>query len=159
MGRQPQLIADDLVQSLVDIGSFFMPSGLVVTPMDYVNDWRKAVAMQSNIILAEIASQQILECEDRFSITFTGLIVQGFKKPREFKFFISHSYPGAKVFPGRDTLQTFGLSEFLRLEYPEIPLVITDTLFSLHFTDYTTNDEPRSFLNGGGCLLFGEEHN
>lgn len=157
-GRQSQLITDDFVESLVEIGSFFMPPTIVVTPVDYVNDRRKATALQSNILLAEICSQQILECENRLSLCLCGLIVEGFKTPRDFTFFISHSYSRAKVFPRRNNLQTFELSEFLRLEYPEISLVLTDTLFSLHFADYTPNNGPISFLNGDGYLLFGEEH-
>lgn len=157
-GRQSQLITDDFVESLVEIGSFFMPPAIIATPVDYVNDWRKATPLQTNILLAEICSQQILECEERLSLTLSGLIVEGFKKPREFTFFLTHSYPQAKVFPDRNNLQTFELSEFLRLEYPEISLVLTDTQFSLHFADYTTSKGPKSFLNGDGYLLFGEEY-
>jgi len=158
VGRQPQLITDDFVESLVEISSFFMPPDIIVTPVAYVNDCCKAMALQTNILLAEISSQQILECGDRLSISLSGLIVEGFKKPREFTFVISHSYLRAKIFPGSNNLQTFELSEFLRLEYPEIALVITDTLFSLHFSDHSTNNRLNSFFNGDGYLLFGDEH-
>lgn len=157
-GRQPQLITDDFVEALTEIGSFFMPPGIIVTPLAYVNDLSQVMTLQTNILLAEIYSQQILECEDRLSISLRGLIVEGFKKPRDFIFFISHSYLRAKVFPDRNTLQTFALSEFLRLEYPEISLVITNTLFNLHFTDHSKANRPNSFFNGDGYLLFGEEH-
>jgi len=159
VGGQSQLITDDFVESLMELGSFFMPPTIIATPVDYINDWRKARALQTNIFLAEICSQQILECENRLSVTFSGVILEGFKQPREFTFFFSHNYSRAKIFPDRNTLQTFQLSEFLRFEYPEISLVITDTLFSLQFADFTSSKKgPKSFLNGNGYLLFGDEH-
>ena len=71
--------------------------------------------------------------------------------------FSSVSYAEAKVFPGRNNLQTFELSEYLRLEYPPIQLVLTDTLFSLTFIDFKHDDiAPQSIFNGSGCLVFGE---
>jgi hypothetical protein len=158
-GMQSQLITDDLVESLTEIGSFFMPKGMVVAPIDYVNDNRRSLALQGSELLVEISSQQIFECQDRLSIRLSGAIIEGFERPREFSFFLSHSYVDAKVFRGRDTLQTFELSEFLRLKYPPIPLVLTDTLFSLHFLDFSNGDEPNAIFNGGGCLLLGEEFN
>ena len=158
-GMQSQLITDDLVESLTEIGSFFMPQGVVAAPVEYVDDSRNSLALQGNVLLVEICTQQIFECENRLSIRLSGLIIEGFATPREFSFFLSHSYLQAKVFPGRDNLQTFELSEFLRLEYPEIPLVLTDTLFSLHFLNFSTSDEPTTLFNGGGCLLLGEESN
>lgn len=156
---QSQLITDDLVESLTEISSFFMPKGLVVAPVEYVDDNRRSISLQGNVLLAEIASQQIFECQDRLSIRLSGFIIEGFERPREFSFYLSHSYMDAKVFRGRDTLQTFELSEFLRLEYPPIPLVLTDTLFSLHFLDFSSSEDPRAVFNGGGCLLLGEESN
>ena len=158
-GRQSQLITDDLVESLTEISSFFMPQGVVAAPVDYVNDSRKSFPLNSNILLVEICTQQIFECANRLSIRLSGVIIEGFARPREFSFFLSHSNPRAKVFVGRDNLQTFELSEFLRLEYPEIPLVLTDSIFSLHFLDFSTSGEPVTVFNGGGCLLFGEESN
>lgn len=152
--RQPQIVTDDLVESLVEVGSFFMPPGILVEPVDYVNDWRKAIPLDSNVITAEIRSQQILECENRLAVKLSGRIVEGMADPQEFSFFLSHTYPPAKVFADRDALQTFRLSEFLRLEYPEIPLVLTDTLFSLYFADYTAEEGPSALFNGGGCLIF-----
>lgn len=157
MGRQSQLISDDLVEGLTEICSFFMPQGVVAVPVDLVDDSRNRLALQGNVLLVEISTQQIFECQDRLSIRLSGMIIEGFAKPREFSFFLSHSNPQAKVFPGRDNLQTFELSEFLRLEYPEIPLVLTDTLFSLHFLNFNTSDEPAVLFNGGGCLLLGKE--
>ncbi len=157
MGVQAQLITDDLVEGLTEIGSFFMPGGVVPTPVDYVDDSRNSQPLQGNVLLVEVASQQILECEERLSIRLSGAIIEGFTKPREFSFFLSHSYAGAKIFRGRDNLQTFELSEFLRLEYPEIPLVLTDTLFSLQFLDFSGGVEPTASFNGGGCLILGEE--
>lgn len=157
-GIQTQLITDDFVESLMEIGSFFMPPGIMVTPAAYVNDWPKVMMLQTNILLAEIYSQQILECEDRLSISLRGAIVEGFTKPRGFIFHISHSYLGAKVFPGRNTLQTFRLSEFLRLEYPEISLVITNSLFNLHVTDQTLSKKTASPFNGDGYLIFADEY-
>lgn len=154
---QAQLITDDLVESLTEIGSFFMPQAVVVSPVGYVEDSRTSLALKGNVLLVEICSQQIFECQDRLSIRLSGLIIEGFAKPRAFSFFLSHSYPQAKVFTGRDNLQTFELSEFLRLEYPDIPLVLTDTVFSLQFLDYSSGDEPIESLNGGGCLLLGKE--
>jgi len=156
-GRQAQLMTDDFVESLTEISSFFMPQGVVAAPVEYVDDFKKSLVLDSNVILAEIATQQIFECENRLSIQLNGMIIEGFSKPREFSFFLSHSYSRAKVFPGRDNIQTFYLSEFLRLEYPEIPLILTDTVFSLHFLDFSTDDEYVSLLNGGGCLILGEE--
>jgi len=158
-GVQSQLISDDFVEALTEIGSFFMPSGVVATPVEYVDDSRSSLPLHGNVLLAEISTQQILECGDRLSIRLSGMIIEGFRKPREFSFFLSHSYQQARVFSGRDTLQTFELSEFLRLEYPEIPLVLTDTLFSLNFLDFNQDSEPSVFYNGGGCLLLGEESN
>lgn len=96
---QPQLITDDFVESLTEIGSFFMPPGIIVTPVAYVNDWPAVMALQSNILLAEIYSQQILECEDRLSISLRGVIVEGFKKPRDFMFFSRTAVCGQKSFP------------------------------------------------------------
>jgi hypothetical protein len=156
---QSQLITDDLVESLTETASFFMPQGVVAAPVEYVGDSRTSLSLQGNVLLVEICTQQIFECENRLSIRLSGLIIEGFATPREFSFFLSHSYPQAKVFPGRDNLQTFELSEFLRLEYPEIPLVLTDTLFSLHFLDFNTSDEPTILFNGGGCLLLGKDSN
>ncbi len=156
-GIQSQVITDDLVESLMEISSFFMPQAVIATPADLVNDCCTAAPLQSNVLLAEICSQQILECHDQFSIRLSGRIVEGFATPREFSFFISHSNPHARVFSGRYNLQTFELSEFLRLEYPEISLVLTNSLFSLHFLDFTSGDEPKTLFNGGGCLLFGED--
>ena len=157
MGQQSQLITDDLVESLTEISSFFMPKGVVAAPVDYVDDYRKSLALDSNVVLVEIVTQQIFECKSRLSIRLSGMIIEGFANPREFSFFLSHSYPRAKIFPGRDHLQTFELSEFLRLEYPEIPLVLTDSIFSLHFLDLSVADEPSSLFNGGGCLILGGE--
>lgn len=155
--QQSQVITDDFVESLTEIGSFFMPKGVVAAPVEYVNDLRKAVLLESSTLLAEISSQQIFECGNKLSIRLVGTIVEGFAKPLEFSFFLSHTYPAAKVFKGRNYLQTFELSEFLRLEYPPIQLVLTDTLFSLHFLDFEKNEvEPQTLFNGGGCLLFGE---
>lgn len=159
MEVQAQLITDDLVEGLTEIGSFFMPGGVVPSPVDYVDDRRNSLSLQSNVLLVEIASQQIFECEERLFIRLSGVIIEGFARPREFSFFLSHTYARAKVFPGRNNLQTFELSEFLRLEYPEIPLVLTDTLFSLHFLDFSTGEDPRAMFNGGGCLILGEELN
>lgn|GEM_PF-1408000 len=158
-GMQSQLISDDFVEALTEIGSFFMPGGVVATPVEYVDDTRSSLPLQGNVLLAEIATQQILECANRLSIRLSGMIIEGFEKPREFSFFLSHSYKQAKVFSGRDNLQTFELSEFLRLEYPDIPLVLTDTLFSLNFLNFSTGDDPSTQYNGGGCLLLGEESN
>ncbi len=141
----------------MEIGSFFMPQGIVATPVDYVNDCKKCSKLQGNVLLAEISSQQILECDNLLSIRLSGRILEGFTRPREFSLFISHSNPHARVFSGRDNLQIFELSEFLRLEYPDIPLVLTNSLFSLHFLDFTGDDEPETVINGGGCFLFGEE--
>jgi hypothetical protein len=157
--RQSQVITDDLVEALTEIGSFFMPQGVVAAPVEYVDDSRSSLALQGNVLLVEICTQQIFECENRLSIRLSGLIIEGFAKPREFSFFLSHSNRQAKVFPGRDNLQTFELSEFLRLEYPEIPLILTDTLFGLQFLDFSTGDEPTALFNGGGCLILGEESN
>lgn len=154
---QSQLITDDLVESLTEIGSFFMPRGVVAAPIEYVDDSRRSLALKGNVLLAEICTQQIFECQDRLSIRLSGFIIEGFTRPREFNFFLSHSYPQAKVFRGRDTLQTFYLSEFLRLEYPDIPLVLTDTLFGLHFLDFSDGSEPVATFNGGGCLSLGED--
>lgn len=134
-----------------------MPQGMVASPVDYVNDNRKSAPLNSNILLAEISTQQIFECGDRLSIRLSGSIIEGFARPRDFSFFLSHSNLKAKVFHGRDNLQTFELSEFLRLEYPEIPLVLTDAIFSLHFLDFSKGEEPAILYNGGGCLLLGEE--
>jgi hypothetical protein len=155
-GRQAQLITDDLVEALTEIGSFFMPHGVVAIPVEYVGDNRNSLLLKDNILAVEISTQQIFECENRLSIRLSGLIIEGFAKPRKFSFYLSHSFTPAKVFPGRDNLQTFGLAEFLRLEYPKIPLVLTDTLFGLHFLDFSTSDEPTVSFNGGGCLLLGE---
>ena len=134
-----------------------MPQGIVATPVDYVNDCKKCAKLQGNVLLAEISSQQILECDNLLSIRLSGQILEGFARPREFSFFISHSNLRARVFSGRDNLQIFELSEFLRLEYPEIPLVLTNSLFSLNFLDFTGDDEPKTLINGGGCFLLGEE--
>lgn len=155
--QQPQVITDDFVESLLEIGSFFMPQGVVATPVEYVNDVRKAMPLETHVILAEIASQQILECNNNLSITISGTILEGFVKPIKFSFFLSHTYQEARVFRGRNNLQTFELSEYLRLEYPPIELVLTDTLFSLSFIDFKYDEiAPQSIFNGGGCLLFGE---
>jgi hypothetical protein len=156
-GRQSQLITDDLVESLTEISSFFMPDGIVASPVDYVNDSRKSLPLDSNVVLVEIATQQIVECKNQLSIQLKGKIIEGFLKPREFSYFLSHSYPRAKIFPGHDHLQTFELSEFLRLEYPEIPLVLSDTIFSLNFLNLDVADEPSLQFNGGGCLILGDE--
>lgn len=155
--RQSQVITDDFVESLVEIGSFFMPGGLVAAPVESVNDIRKAVPLESNVLLAEIATQQILECGQNMTIRLAGSIIEGFAKPLDFNFFLSHTFQDARVFKGRNNFQTFELSEFLRLEYPPIQLILTDTLFSLYFLDFRENEsEPKSMFNGGGCLLFGE---
>lgn len=155
--RQSQVITDDFIESLLDIGSFFMPSGLVAAPVEAVNDIRKAVSLESNVLLAEIATQQILECGNKLTIRLAGSIIEGFAKPLDFNFFISHTFPDAKIFKGRNNLQTFELSEFLRLEYPPIQLILTDTLFSLYFLDFRGDEnEPKSTFNGSGCLFFGE---
>jgi len=155
--QQSQIITDDFVESLLEIGSFFMPQGVVAAPVEYINDVRKAVPLETNILLTEIASQQILECGESLSIKLSGTIIEGFAKPLEFSFFISHTYKDAKVFRGRNNLQTFELAEYLRLEYPPIQLILTDTLFSLNFIDFKNDDiAPQSIFNGGGCLVFGE---
>lgn len=154
---QSQMINDDLVESLTEICSFLMPQGVVAVPVEYVDDYRKSLVLESNIILAEIMTQQIFECNERLSIRLSGLIIEGFANPRKFSFLLSHSNLRAKIFLGRDHMQTFGLSEFLRLEYPEIPLVLSDTIFGLNFLDFSTDDEPVSSFNGSGCLLIGEE--
>ena len=156
--QQSQVITDDFVESLLEIGTFFMPQGVVVAPVEYVNDVRKAAALESNVLLAEIASQQILECGNRLSIKLSGSILEGFPHPLEFSFFISHTYQEAKIFKGCNNLQSFELSEYLRLEYPPIQLILTDTLFSLNFIDFMHDElAPQSIFNGGGCLLFGEQ--
>ena len=134
-----------------------MPRGVVAVPVNYVDDSRTSLALHGNVLLAEIATQQIFGCENRLSMRLSGMILEGFKNPLEFTFFISHSYPRAKVFAGRDNLQTFELSEFLRLEYPDIPLVLTSTVFSLNFLDFSINDDPEALINGGGCLLLGNK--
>lgn len=155
--QQSQVITDDFVESLLEISSFFMPQGVVAAPVEYVNDIRKAAPLETNVLLAEIATQQILECGNNLSIKLAGTIIEGFAKPLVFGFFISHTYPEAKVFRGRNNLQTFELSEFLRLEYPPIQLILTDTLFSLTFIDFKHDDiAPQSIFNGSGCLVFGE---
>ena len=156
---QSQLINDDLVDSLAEISSFFMPQGVVAVPVEYVNDYRKSQVFESNIILAEIMTQQIFECNDRLSFRLSGMIIEGFARPRKFSFLLSHSNLWAKVFTGRDHIQTVRLSEFLRLEYPDIPLIVTDTIFGLNFLDFSKDDEPASLLNGSGCLLIGDEAN
>ena len=157
LGQQSQVITDDLVESLLEISSFFMPQGVVVAPVEYVNDVRKSVQLDSHILLAEIASQQILESGSNLSIKLSGTILEGFKKPMPFSFFISHTYKDAKIFRGRNNLQTFELSEYLRLEYPPILLTLTDTLFSLNFIDFKHDEvAPQSIYNGSGCLIFGE---
>lgn len=156
---QSQLISDDFVEALTEIASFFMPDGMVALPVDYVDDIRTSRPLQENVLLAEIATQQIIECENRLSIRLNGIIIEGFKKPREFSFFLSHGYRLAEVFTGRDNLQTFELSEFLRLEYPRIPLVLSDIVFGLKFFDFRADDDPPAIFNGGGCLLIGEESN
>jgi hypothetical protein len=156
---QSQLINDDFVDSLAEISSFFMPQGVVAVPVEYVNDYRKSLVLESNIVLAEIMDQQIFECNDRLSIRLSGKIIEGFTKPRKFSFLLSHSNLRAKVFTERDHIQTFRLSEFLRLEYSDIPLIVTDTIFGLNFLDFNKDDEPASLTNGSGCLLFGEEVN
>ncbi len=156
---QSQQISDDFIEALTEIASFYMPDGMVVLPVDYVDDVRTSKPLQGNILLAEIATQQIFECENRLSIRLNGVIVEGYKKPRKFSFFLSHSYRSAKVFTGRNNLQIFELSEFLRLEYPQIPLVLTDISFGLNFFDFSGSNDPPAFFNGGGCLLIGEEPN
>lgn len=155
--QQSQVITDDLVESLLEISSFFMPQGVVTAPVEYVNDVRKAAPLETNIVLAEITTQQILECGNKLSIKLAGTIVEGFAKPLEFSFLIAHTYTEAKVFRGRNNLQIFELSEFLRLEYPPIQLILTDTLFSLTFIDFKHDDiAPKSIFNGSGYLVFGE---
>lgn len=153
--NNPQFISDDLVEALTEIGSFFMPLGLVVVATEYVEDRRTSVPLQGNVLLVEICRQQIFEYKNRLSIKLGGMIVEGFSKPRHFSFQLSHSYPEAKVFPGRDNIQTFELSEFLRLEYPEIPLVATDATFSLDFLDFNETDDPKVCINGRGSLRIG----
>lgn len=158
--QQSQVITDDFVESLLEISSFFMPQGIVTAPVEYVNDVRKAAPLDTNVLLVEIASQQILECGNNLSIKLAGTIREGFAKPLEFGFFISHTYAEAKIFQGCNNLQTFELSEFLRLEYPPIQLILTDTLFSLTFVDFKHDDiAPQSIFNGSGCLVFGETEN
>lgn len=155
--QQSQVITDDFVESLVEIGSFFMPEGVVAVPVEYVNDARKAVPLKSNVLLAEITTQQILECGNNYLIKLSGIIQEGFAQPLAFSFLLSHTFPEAKIFKGRNNLQTFALSEFLRLEYPPIQLILTDTLFSLNFIDFKYDEaEPQPIVNGSGCLLFGE---
>jgi hypothetical protein len=154
---QSQSINDDLVESLTEISSFFMPQGVVAVPVEYVDDFRKSLVLESNIVLAEIMTQQIFECNDKLSIRLSGIVIEGFSNPRKFSFLLSHNNLRAKIFQGRDHMQTFRLSEFLRLEYPEIPLLLSDTIFGLNFLDFSTDDEPVSSFNGSGCLLIGEE--
>ena len=157
VSQQSQVITDDFVESLLEIGSFFMPQGVVVSAVEYVNDVRKATPLTTNVLLAEIASQEILECGDSFSIKLSGTIIEGFVKPLEFSFFLSHKYEDAKIFRGRNHLQIFELKEYLRLEYPPTQLILTDTLFSLNFIDFKNDDiAPQSIFNGAGCLVFGE---
>lgn len=157
--RQSQVITDDFVESLLEIGSFFMPNGLVAAPFEYANDIRKAVPLESNVLLAEIATQQILECGKNLTVRLAGSIIEGFAKPLDFNFVFSHTFPDAKIFKGRNNLQTFELSEFLRLEYPPIQLILTNTLFSLYFVDFRADEnEPKQIMNGSGCLLFGEKY-
>ena len=156
-GRQSQLMTDDFVESLTEITSFFMPQGVIAAPVEYVDDFRKTLILDTSVVLAEIVSQQIIECEDRLSIRLNGVIIEGFANPREFSFFLSHTNLRAKIFPGRDYSQIVELSEFLRLEYPDISLFLTDTIFSLHFLDFSSDDEPASLFNGGGCLILGKE--
>ncbi len=157
LNQQSQVITDDFVESLTEISSFFMPQDFTVVPVEYVNDVRKSVTLESNVLLAEIASQQILECGANLSVRLTGTILEGFAKPLAFSFFLSHTYRDAKIFKGRNHLQTFTLSEFLRLEYPPIQLLLTDTLFSLNFIRFGMDDAtPSTIFNGGGCLLFAE---
>lgn len=157
VNQQSQVITDDLVESLTEISTFFIPQEFIVAPVEYVNDVRKSVALESNVLLAEIATQQILECGANLSVRLTGTILEGFATPLAFSFFLSHSYKDAKIFKGRNQLQTFMLSEFLRLEYPPIQLILTDSLFSLHFLNFSLDEmKPDSIVNGGGCLLFAE---
>ncbi len=153
--KKPQFISDDLVEALTETGSFFMPQGLVVVATEYVEDKRTSIPLQGNVVLVEISRQKIFEYKNRLSIKLSGKIIEGFSKPREFTFHLSHSYPEAKVFPGRDNIQTFELSEFLRLEYPEIPLVATDATFCLDFLDFNENDDPEVCINGRGSLRIG----
>ncbi len=155
ISKKSQLISDDLIEALTEIGSFFMPQGLVVLPTEYVDDNCTSAPLQGNVLLVEICRQQILEYNNRLSIRLSGIIIEGFSKPREFTFSLSHSHLKAKVFAGRDTIQTFELSEFLRLEYPEIPLVLTDTTFSLDFLDFNGNAEPAGSVDGKGSLRIG----
>jgi len=155
--QQPQVVTDDFVESLLEIGTFFMPQGVVVSAVEYVNDVRKAVPLETNVLLTEIASQQIIECGNKVSITLSGRIIEGFAKPLKFVFFLSHKYADAKIFRGRNNIQIFELKEYLRLEYPTTKLILTDTLFSLNFIDFKNDDiAPQSVFNGGGCLVFGE---
>ena len=152
--QHSQVITDDFVESLTEISSFFMPQEFTVIPVEYVNDFRKSVSLESNVMLAEIATQQIMEYGANLSVRLTGTILEGFSKPLAFTFLLSHTLRDAKIFKGRNHLQTFALSEFLRLEYPPLQLVLTDTLFSLHFSSDKTEQKP--IVNGGGCLLFDE---
>ena len=75
-GVQSQLISDDFVEALTEIGSFFMPSGVVATPVEYVDDSRSSLPLHGNVLLAEISTQQILECGDRLSIRLSGMIIE-----------------------------------------------------------------------------------
>jgi len=152
-GNQSQVITDDFVESLTEIATFFMPQNIAVNPVEQADEYRKAIPLKSNVLLAEICSQQILQCDSRLSVRLSGWILEGFAQPREFTYLLFHNLPSAKIFPGRDNFQTFGLSEFLRLEYPEISLELTESLFDLHFVDYSSGSESPSVLNGGGCLL------
>ena len=113
--QQSQVITDDLVESLLEISSFFMPQGVVTAPVEYVNDVRKAAPLETNIVLAEIATQQILECGNKLSIKLAGTILEGFAKPLEFGFFISHTYTEAKVFRGRNIYRHFSSASFCAL--------------------------------------------
>ncbi len=157
ISQHSQIITDDLVESLMEMSSFFMPQGVMVAPVEYVNDMRKALSLKKNVLLAEIASQQILECGRNLSVKLSGSLLEGFARPLDFTFYFSHTYKEAEIFQGRNNLQTFELSEYLRLEYPPIQLFLTDTLFSLNFINFRYDEAaPESIVNGSGCLLFSE---
>ncbi|MEN8198930.1 MAG: hypothetical protein ABFR63_02540 [Thermodesulfobacteriota bacterium] len=156
-GHPSQVITDDFVESLTELSSFFMPENIVVNPVEYGNEGRQELPLLSNVLLAEICTQQILQCDNRLFVRFNGWIIEGFAKPREFGFMLFHTFSSAKVFPGGDNFQTIELSEFLRLEYPEIRLELTESLFTLNFQEFSTSAEAQPFSNGGGCLLLGDK--
>jgi len=100
-GYQSQAITDNFVESLTEIGSFFLPQGVAVAPVGYANDVRKTVPLESNILFTEIAIQQIIECGNKHPIRLDREIAEGFCKPPECSFSLPHTCLEAKIFKGR----------------------------------------------------------